>query len=344
MVEDARRAIISPMSLPDSATPHDPAPSRLARAQSRLTGLGGIALLLGLAIAFAVAFLFVLQSRQTTPNPQTVAAPSSETASLRTRIATDEARLAVLEKAGSHDVAALSARIGKLETAPDTQLGARLDGLDIRLSALERNALSSDLPQRIAALTREQAALEARIAKLERSNPSQVMRHAAAELALANFVRASGTSDAFAVELQAFAVLVPDAPEVRELAPIARKGAPARSELVARYSDMAAAALAAENSTRAKNWLGRLWRNIGNVIIVRRVGYSRGGDSESILARGGAKLSRGDLGGAIAEMRSLRGAARIAAQPWLVDAQARYVIERDSATLANRMAKLLATP
>ncbi|MEJ0043071.1 MAG: hypothetical protein WDM81_13065 [Rhizomicrobium sp.] len=139
-----------------------------------------------------------------------------DVASLRDRLASDEARLAALERGGpgdglkaslaqaQGDLASLSARVGKLETAPYPQTAARLDefdrrlaamraDMDLRVAALERNALGSDLPQRIAALTSAQAALEARLSRLENIEPSVTMRRAAAELALANLVRASAS-------------------------------------------------------------------------------------------------------------------------------------------------------
>jgi hypothetical protein len=252
-------------------------------------------------------------------------------------------------------IASLSARVGKLETAPDPQATARLDDMDrrlsaargdtdLRLAALERNALGSDLPQRIAALTSAQAALEARVAHLEGIEPSVTMKRAAAEIALANLVRASGTAEPFAAELATFRVLMPGAAQAGELAPIALRGAPTPATLAARFPDMAAKALADERRGAAKSWFGRLWANIGNVIVIRRVGETGGADSESILARAGARLNAGDLDGAVAEMKTLKGAARASAQAWLNDALARQAIARDTTALAHRLAQLLAAP
>ncbi len=368
MVENARRVIICTMSNPDSAAPQSqPPPGQVVHAQSRLAGIGLAALFLGTVIVFVIAFIFVLETKQSTPGSPVSAANQDDVASLRARFASDEARLTTLEKGGAGDtlairsslqraqidLAALYVRFGKLENAPDPQAAARLDDLgkqlaalrvdfDFRITALERNASSSDLPQRVAAMTTAQSVLDARVAKLERTDPAVTMRLAAAELALANLVRASGGSGPFVVELQTLRALMPDAAETAELAPISRKGAPARAELIARFPDVATLALAAESSGHAESWLGRLWSNMGNLIIVRRIGVARGSDSESILARAGARLNRGDLASAIAELKSLKGNARASVQPWLNDAQARLAIERDTSALADRMTKLLA--
>jgi hypothetical protein len=242
-----------------------------------------------------------------------------------------------------------------LETAPDPQATARLDDMDrrlsaargdtdLRLAALERNALGSDLPQRLAALTSAEAALEARVVHLETIEPSVTMKHAAAELALANLVRASGTPEPFAGELQTFRTLMPDAAEAAALSPIAPHGAPTQAALADRFPDIAANALAAEHRASASTWLGRLWANIGNTVVIRRTGEIKGQDSESILARAGARLNAGDLDGAIAQMQSLKGAARASAQPWLNEALARQAIVRATTALATRLARVLAAP
>jgi len=370
LVSAARRVIISAMSATDSASPPPQHTVHVVHpAPSRYQGLGAIALMIFMVIVAGVAILFFF-SMQQNKLQQPLSLGSGEqgdVASLRDRLASDEARLAAVERNGPDggvkssltqaqgDLAALAARVGKLETAPDPQAAARLDESDrrltamradfeLRLAALERNALGSDMPQRIAALSSAQGALEARIAHLEGIDPTVTMRRAAAELALANLVRASATPGPFVAELQTFRALMPDVREAGELAPIAQRGAPTQVTLAQRFADMAARALAAEKSGKATSWLGRLWANIGNVIVVRRVGDVGGADSESILARAGARLNGGDLDGALAQMKALKGPARAAAQGWLNDALARQAIARDTAALAHRLAQLLAAP
>ena len=177
------------MTEPDSAAPHlQPHAAKIVRAPSRFSGLGTVAILIGTVVAFAIAFLFVIEMKQLPQGSQVAAGERGDLASLRDRLASDEARLAISGKAGAGDttefgvslqqartdLAALSARIAKLETAPDPQAAARLDDLgkqlaamrsdfDFRIAALERNALNSDLPQRVAAMTTAQVALELRI-------------------------------------------------------------------------------------------------------------------------------------------------------------------------------------
>ena len=342
------------MSASDSSGPHT---VHIVHPQ-RFAGLGIIIALLVLAVVIAGAFL-LWQMDQNKPTP----AAQSEVSVLRARLEADEARLAEFEKPKPDDgvkaalaqtgadLTALGARVGKLEATPDPQAAARLDAsdrrladLDLRLATLERSAQGSDLPLRVAALQTAQAALAARIAHLESLDASATMKRAAAELALANLVRASGTASAFAAELAAFNALMPNQPEAVDLARIAPHGASTQALLATRFPDVAAQALAAERAAGAKTWLGRLWANLGNLVVVRRIGERKGQDSDAILGRAGARLNAGDLDGAIAEANGLSGAARAAAKPWLDEAEARAAIARDTAGLARRMASLLAAP
>ncbi|MEJ1967991.1 MAG: mitofilin family membrane protein [Rhizomicrobium sp.] len=359
------------MSATDSAVPPPQAPTHTVHvvhpAPSRFSGLGMIALLIGVVVVLGVTALFLWQMRRQGPQQSLslAAGEQGDIASLRDRLAADEARLALLEKAGTGggavsqqaqaDLASLSARIGKLETAPDPQATARLDDLerrlsamqsdiDLRVAALERNALGSDMPQRLATVTDAEAALEARVAKMENTQPSVVARNAAAELALANLIRVSGTDQPFAAELQTFRVLLPNAPEAGELAPIALHGAPTQATLRDRFPAMAAKALEDENRAKATTWLGRLWANIGNLIVIRRTGERQGADSEAILARAGAALDKNDLDGALVQMKSLKGAARASASDWMHDALARQAIRQDGDALALRLSRVLSAP
>jgi hypothetical protein len=359
------------MSATDSA-PASPPPGThtvhvVHPAPSRFAGLGAVALMIGTVVVLGVTGLFMWQMTRSQPQALSIGAgEQGDIASLRDRLASDEARLAVLEKSGGGgtvglsqqaqaDLASLSARVGKLETAPDPQAAARLDDLDRRLSsartdidlrvaALERNALGSDMPARIAGVTSAEAALEARVAHLENIEPSVTMKRAAAEIALANLVRASATAGPFASELAAFRALMPAAAEAGELAPFALHGVPTQASLAQGFPNIAARALEAENRAQATTWLGRLWANIGNLIVIRRTGERKGEDSESILARAGTRLDAGDLDGAVQQMQSLKGAARTAAQPWLAQALARQAIQHDTIALAARLSQALTAP
>ena len=355
------------MSATDSAPPPPQHTVHVVHpAPSRFQGFGVIVLMIGVVVVLGITSLFMWQMTHTQPQSLSMTAgEQGDIASLRDRLASDEARLAVLEKTGAGgaalgpqaqaDLAALSARVGKLETAPDPQAAARLDDLDRRLSsartdidlrvaALERNALGTDMPARIATVTSAEAALESQVTHLENVEPSVTMKRAAAEIALANLVRASATPGPFASELATFRALMPTAVEAGELVPVALHGVPTQADLALQFPGIAARALEAENRAQATTWFGRLLANAGNLIVIRRTGERKGEDSESVLARAGARLDSGDLDGAVREMKSLKGAARTSAQPWLTQAIARQAIQHDTILLAARLSQFLNAP
>ena len=356
------------MADPDYATHAQPRPAQFGHAPMRFSAATVAALWLATVLILVVGFFVFIEMKQ---SETTTGASNAQTeaASLSVRIVADEARLSALEsfrasngatvesalRQAESDLAALSTRVTKLESAPDPQLTARLDdlnrqisllhdALEKRVATLERITLNSSLPQRMDAISSAQSALDARLARLERSEPEARLRKLAAASALADLVRSSSGSEPFVTELQTVRAYLPDASEAIELAPIAKHGAPSFAELKARFPDVAAEALAAEKRSHATSWLARLWNNLTNVVIVRRIGPANGQDSESILARAGSKLNGGDLAASSVELHSLRGAARTTLQPWLNAAQDRLTIERTNAKLSNRLTMLLAPP
>ncbi len=306
------------MSASDSSGPH----TVHVVHPPRFAGMGIVVALLILSVVVAGAFLLFWQMDQGKPAP----AAQSDVALLRERLASDEARLAALEapkpddgtKAAltqaQADLATLGARIAKLETSPDPQARRgsmpRTAASPISICGWRRSNMAPWAPtcRNVLPPSRPNRRRSPRASPISKSlDASVTMRHAAAELALANLVRASGTASAFTAELQAFAALMPNTPEAADLAAIARHGAPTEALLAARFPDAAAQALAAERAASAKTWLGRLWANLGNLVVVRRTGARQGQDSDAILARAGARLSAGDLDGAIAEAHGLTG-------------------------------------
>lgn len=278
-----------------------------------------------------------------------------------------------LEKATA-DVAVLSDRIGRLEQTPSgmrpgpgqiahappdqalallrgdlnvrtQQLNDALEKIAARTAALEKNAPPADLAERLDAfaLKSGEAALESRIGKLEDQDTAGVMRRAAAVLALADLVRASGSAETFGPELDALRALLPSSPEVADLSRYANKGVPTRTMLADRFSQNAATIVAAQRTDQAQGWSERLLANLANLVSIRRVGEIQGHDVEARVARAEVDLRSGDLAHAVAEMNALRGSARAAAGDWLDGARGRLAVDRDARLLATQVVASLAT-
>jgi hypothetical protein len=224
------------------------------------------------------------------------------------------------------------------------QLNDALGKLAARTTALEKNAPPADLAERLDAfaLKSGETALESRIGKLEDQDTAGVMRRAAAVLALADLVRASGSADSFGPELDALRALVPASPEVADLSRYANTGVPTRTMLTDRFSQNAAAIVAAQRTDQAQGWSERLWANLANLVSIRRIGEIQGRDVEARVARAEADLHAGDLARAVAEMNALRGSARAAAGDWLDEARGRLAVDRDARLLTTRVVASLA--
>lgn len=278
-------------------------------------------------------------------------------AALKMRLDADEARLTAMEKSGGAadggDTGALkgefdqlNGRIARLEQTPggavsrkamDAQSAATAR-LNERVAMLEKTAPPADLASRLDgfALKSGEDALDTRVSKLESQNASDVMKHAATLLALADLVRASAGGEAFTTELSTLRALSPNTPELADLSKYAN-GAPTRAALAGQLTANADVILAAERASKAHGWTQKLWANLANLVSIRRVGAASGDSTESRLARAETDLRNNDLARATTEMDALKGAARNAVAPWLVQAKARLAVDRDTRSMMARV-------
>ncbi len=241
------------------------------------------------------------------------------------RLAVAEARIAILEKTPAANIDAMTARIDRLEQMPAAQSDARLGAAEAALAALRQ-------------------ALDTRVGALEKKDASEVMRRAAAAIALDDLIRASDTGGAFTRELASLRLLLPESAEARDLSRYAVGGVPNEAMLAAQFSDIAGDAVAAERKARSRSWLGRIWANIASLVTIRRIGEVKGNDTQSRLARAGVRLKAHDLAAAIGEMRALGQPARTVVAPWLNQAEARLAVDRDTAALSDTLVLALAAP
>jgi hypothetical protein len=246
-------------------------------------------------------------------------------------------------------------------------LQGRLDAADTRLGALENKeanappsaAALADLMTRAGAgearLTKLesgmartadkdlQAALQARVTRLEADNRGTTLKRAAGTLALSNLARAAESSAPFKLELDALAGIEPDEPAIQSLQSYAPGGVPTLEMLRARFPDAARAALDAERTGAAgDNFFARIWASLLSLISVRRVGEVEGNATGDRLARAEAALGRGDLSRAVAEAQSVTGAGAAFLAPWLKDATARLAVDRALADIGLRIVQALA--
>lgn len=228
-------------------------------------------------------------------------------------------------------LAALSQRIEALEKGTDpaafialrnslNELSAKLDAAAKRIEAAER------------------ASTGAR---------AEGLAEAALALSVGQLRRAVDGGAAFASELQSCRALAGNdaamTAALDALQPFAQGGVAPRAALTSSFADTAAAIA---GSTRQRTGDG-LWQRfvawLSSLVSVRRVGEDAAGESPAAkAARAEAKLAKGDLAGAVAELGGLGAPAGDAAKPWFDRANARLAADKALAALDARAAQSLA--
>ncbi|MCY0148990.1 mitofilin family membrane protein [Hoeflea sp. G2-23] len=271
---------------------------------------------------------------------------------------------AVAGGGNAEQLEALTTRLGEIESridalsassggdAADPALTATVEGLsasqsDVAASLSELQTRATALSEKIAALEQGQATLskqlDDRLATLESrlDEPAQQVDLARA-IAAAGLKSAIDRGGSFMSELEAFASVAPDDPAVPELRDLAASGVPSRSDLIERFGDAANQAIAAAEPVDPNAGLvDRLMSSALSVVKVRKVGEVEGDSAEAIAARAEARLTNGDLGGALAEWNALPEASRLAAADYGEALAARVSAEK---LIAAALSPAKATP
>ena len=173
-----------------------------------------------------------------------------------------------------------------------------------------------------------------RLAALEVAQPN-----ASDASAVALAIAASGLKAAidrggpFPAELETYASVAPDSPDIGALRLLAGSGVPSQSDLIAGFNTAANAMIAAGTVTDPEaSLLQRLTDSASNLVKARRVGDIAGDEPDALIARMEVALNRGDLDSVLAEATKLPEASKAAGKAWLDLVTAR----RDAASLVTR--------
>lgn len=238
--------------------------------------------------------------------------------------------------------AAPSADAGAL-AALDDRLKAVESGL-ARLGAAGSGAAVQEADARISALAADvEAAAEAarqgsaRVEKLEQAVQALAGRvdAQAQQPKIALSIAAAGLKTAlergapFVAELETFAAIAPQAPELEALRTHAEAGVPTRAMLAGEMPAAAAAmAAAASPVSDDASLFERLLASAESLISVRPVGDVKGDDPASVVARMEVAVNGGDYGKALAEYEALPEAARQAGAAFAARLKARHEVEQ----------------
>jgi hypothetical protein len=133
----------------------------------------------------------------------------------------------------------------------------------------------------------------------------------------------------FTTELDTYAALVPDAPQLEGLRALAAAGVPTRAQLAAE-SDAAANAMiaAARPADPDAGIVDRLMGSMMGLVQVRPIGMVEGDGVPEIAARLDAAVASGDYERALAEFDTLPPEAKAAGEAFVARLRARHAADR----------------
>ncbi len=233
-------------------------------------------------------------------------------AALREQLAALEQRVAAMPAGGDADLAAIR-----------TELGAATESArQATEAAAAATASASEMAGRMGALEQSLAALSAKVDE------------AAAKPGVALAIAASALKSAidrglpFTAELDTYAGLAPDTPEIAGLRGFAATGVPTREDIA---SGVDAAAVAMIDAVKVDNpsagFLERLWASAQSIVKVRPIGDIAGEGVDAGVARMEQALVRGDYERALAEYEKLPEAAKAAGAPLVEKVRARQTAD-----------------
>ncbi len=243
---------------------------------------------------------------------------------------------------------------GKLEAAegqlsggvaadPAPAIEAAAAELSAEIAALDKRAAdtSAAMAEQRDLMMSELGTLEEKLAALETAAEGAVNRSAGAAavvLAVGQLRAALAESDPYAQELAAVTSLGAGSLPADALAKLeahAASGVPTRAMLAARYEAVAGDITRAAVTPEGDDLLAQVTARVARLVTVRpSAGDVGGSGAMATVARASARLEKGDLEGAVAELDALEGEPAKAAAPWLEQAKARLAAEDALETLS----------
>ncbi len=284
--------------------------------------------------------------------------------SLRQRLEAVTAQVGDLEARGGDAGAAVSADLAQRLNTMQEQL-QQLSGLDPQ-RVQEVAAASDQAQQRMQQLADDMASLRRgsadaatvlamqerlqEVASLARQTASRQDTALALLLTTAQLRQAVDQGNPFATELRTVRAIADKMSGVTIDAPIltdfADAGIPTREMLAERFdrlgTDIIRAAAAPDD---APAWVQDTARRLMGLVTIRRVdGEAVGDDASALVARAGSAVEAGDLRTAVDELKKLQGEAAVAADDWLIGAEARLAADAAVGALTSEaLARFAAT-
>ncbi|WP_395647056.1 COG4223 family protein [Terricaulis sp.] len=317
---------------------YEPAGREYSRAPARGGIGGGTALILAVLSAGAGAAGGAVAPRvpavnaaldRVVPVSDGVSIPGRTPADSATAI---EARLDAIEGVMNAPLA-----VAASGDAGDAGTAARVFALQSGLREVEGRLSRMPSTEEVAALVTEVRGLQEQLpAVAQQARTASEAARAAFAVAAAG--DASSRSGPFVESVESLKALLPDDANVAALEPLARTGAPTRTELRDRFDRIDNDIIrAARQSQAGAGFWGRIQAALAQWIIIRRAGE---GDTPSgVVERASAALEQDNLQGAIEQLNHLTGEPRRVAQPWITAAQRRLDIDTRLAAIRTELSR-----
>ncbi|MDN5927900.1 MAG: hypothetical protein L0I29_12575 [Hyphomicrobiales bacterium] len=227
---------------------------------------------------------------------------------------------------GSADSAALNDmrdRLAKLEesVAAKSKAAPAVDALGKKVTALGQTAVANS--DALKKLEQSVTALSGKVDK-QASEP-----HATAAIAASALKSAIDRGGSFAAELDMFAAIAPDTPELGELQALAAKGVPTRARLASEVGTVADDMLDATRQVASPDGgvVDRLISSARSLVTVRPVGKVEGDGVAARITRFRNAVTGGDLAGAAEEYGALPDKTKAAGADFMAGLQARLKVD-----------------
>ncbi len=217
-------------------------------------------------------------------------------------------------------IAGLRQAAGGADPAMIAAINEKIAGLDALVKAA--GDAGSVVDGRLGALEQSLASLTAKV-EAQAGQPKIAMAIAAAALK-----SAVERGVPFEAEIETFAAVAPDAPEIAALRAYAQNGVPTRAEIIAGIDAVADAMIAAANPPKKDaGFFERLLASAESLVTVRPIGAVEGAGVPETVARMEVAIKTGNLDSAIAEFDTLPEAAKTAGADFAAKLRARLDVE-----------------
>ncbi|WP_353644145.1 phage tail protein [Mesorhizobium sp. WSM2239] len=218
-------------------------------------------------------------------------------------------------------IASLGQTGAQAPAAEIAALGDRIAGLETLVKSAGEKATADE--GRLATLEENVAALSGKI-DAQAAQPKIAMAIATSALKAA-----VDRGAPFLAELETFAAIAPDAPEIPELRAYAEKGVASREDILAETDEAAKTMIAAERTVDTNaGFFERLLHSAESLVTVRPIGAVEGEGVPETVARMEVALNAGDYAAAIAEYEKLPENVQAAAGVFIEKVRNRLAVER----------------